>query len=473
MQVAAGLLKAMLYYDDTTVISSLHIPDLSTCLISAGEFIERLEDSALVFQHGEVTLTLKDDYSNYVAGVWYKILHGSETQIRFYLDEGDGDTFLFWGYMNSFSTNVEEKYIRNPGSSGVYVRVLSVKMSSLLKKVLDQTVESFITTLQGASPNYYLNSTHYLSINRLFSSFIKNALGTGNYHEDNSCIVNATNNFGYRYVYGEFLNTAWTSLASAYIPFDFNGNYNYYFDTNVAYKIWTERFSKCSELIKNLSLQFGVIPRYSYDIANSVHVINLNERGRNGSYVTFNSMEMIPASIQLAIESKPISTKTIRPVDETYFSAADTQKQSYDLEYGVDFLAGHINVDYSIGLEWWEQLRVIVSGTEYDIDKVRYYDFASGAYTETTSAAFSVYTMLEAQRKFYDGLVNDRPKKGFKRTYKGLKGSTDGGSTYKHTNIFAGCRTQIHDGIANRSLYANEVRKNVFKNTLTIGWIEE
>jgi len=473
--VRTGTLKAMLYYDDTMVSSSAHIPAAAASFVNIGEALERLERKAGIFEIGDMTVTLRDDYSNYVAGVWYKLLHGSELQIRFYLDEGDGDTFFFWGYLDNVATQVTETFVGAEGASGRYVRGHKVKLLSLMKKITTASIASLMSTIQSATPEYYTGGAHFLSIRRLFSSFIKNGLGATNYDQDASIVINSSNNLQYAYRTGTLPTYTYNfvGLDKLFFCLDSSGNFNYYTDTDSSYPNWTDRYTTAGELLKALSLEFGVVPRYYWDITNSRHCFELQERGRNGSFVTFPSGMLKSSSIQPISEMKAADVKTIRVNDTAYTSSRNPQKDSHEIEIQVNFIAGIITGDHSTGVDWYEQLVIFNSGTLYDIYKAKYWDVSTATLTDTGLTVSSVNNSLDAVRKLYDGLFITRSKKVFRRVYRGIKGSVDGGSTYKHTVLSPGCRTQIHDGIASANYYANEVKKSATGNEVAIEWIGE
>ncbi len=473
--VRTGTLNVMLYYDDTMVSSSSHIPTAVASFVNIGEVLDRLERKSGIFEIGDMTVQIRDDYSNYVAGVWYKLLHGSELQIRFYLDEGAGDTFLFWGYLDNVATQVTEVFVGAEGASGRYVRGHKVKLLSLMKKITSASIASLMSTIQSANPEYYTGGAHYLSIRRLFSSFIQNALGATYFDQDSSIVINSSNNLQYAYRTGTLPTYTYNfvGLDKLFMCLDSSGNFNFYTDTDSSYPNWTGRYSTAGELLKALSLEFGVVPRYFWDIANSRHCFELQERGRNGSFVTFPSGMLKSSSIQPVSEMKAADVKTIRVNDTAYVSSRSPQKTNHEIEIQVNFIAGLITGDHSTGVDWYEQLVIFNSGTLYDIYKAKYWDVSTGSMTDTGLIAGSVNHTMDAVRKLYDGMFITRTKKVIRRVYRGIKGSVDGGATYKHTVLVPGCRTQIHDGIASANYYANEVKKSMNRNEATIDWIGE
>jgi hypothetical protein len=251
--VASGTLKVTVFYDDTTISSSSHIPDAEDCLVSLGEIVERPEDSPLVFKAGTVSLALKDDYTNYVAGVFFKLFQGSETQFRFYLDEGAGDTFLFWGKVQDNSAKFKELFVKDEGASGRYVRALTCTLEAMLKKVKDTTVADVITEIQTGGNRQSSGYNYYMTFDRVFGSIFEKAFGSSNADALTSAVFPTTQE---PILYKQ--GSTWYSikdLAMLLEKTDIVEKSPYITSTDALY--WGTLYSDALALIGGLARQFG------------------------------------------------------------------------------------------------------------------------------------------------------------------------------------------------------------------------
>ncbi len=467
--VAAGTLKVTLFYDNTVIDNAAKIPSAADSFMNFGDVVEKLDDSAGIIQIGEMSFALREDYTNYIAGVWYTLfVNGSETQFRFYLDEGAGDTFLFWGYVpkQKGAVTAKELYVANPGASGTYIRRLTVKLLSLQRKILDASVSDFEASVKAANYESYNSSTdtYNLSFRRFFTSFIKTAFGSSGYDQDASVDFPTSGNAVIQL--WDALANNWKSFADCLIFQKTGSTFNLFFN-GLSTVTWSKKYSTCKEILKVLCFQFGVVPTYNYDIVNNRHVLILRQRGRDGNFLIFNNTEHRPAEWQLINDINIDRAKAFRATDETFYSADIPSADSYDTSLPVFFLNAS-----SVGVfNWYEQFTLYDPASLAYPSKMRYYNKSSAAMIEGEGTAtdhndlINIYKYYQSQFSTFGIFCS--------RSYRGIKASDDGGSTYKHTVVYPGCRTQIHDGISNKNFYANEVKKNVSKNEMKITWVQE
>lgn len=456
--IGSRTVKVAVFYDSATGVSSGEIPTAKDSFISIGEFVERIEKKSGILELSNVAVEIREDYSTYVAGVWYKLLQGSELQLRFYLDEGAGDTFLFWGMLSRDTEfRFREKFISSPGSSGRYVRTVSVPLVSMLYKLRDASIfGDLFTAIAGNDYNDSLGGTS-LRFDELIGCFAVTAWGYTDASVASSAVFPSSSEIQFQDSLGNWRNVNELSVRiqlsnSPITP-------SPYFDAyDVTGQYWGTRFKDPLEVLSHLAKSYGFLIRYFYGqadgtigVSGNLHRIQFVTRGRTANVVT-------PGEV---IESD-LSVATILKPSDVYFSRLDNT-EAYgttggDIEERLDFL-------YSPGsIQNQEKFYYNRLGTYGLPIAVRFYNYSTGAYS--TGASYTT----EAMRYYYFYRIASNTQ-AYKRTHWGI-GATYSGAT-SHRFLVPGCRIAIHDGVSSKNFYANEVRKNIMKNTASVQWIGE
>jgi hypothetical protein len=466
--LAAGTLGVTIFYDDTTISSSSHIPDAEDCLVSFGEVIERPEDSPLIFKMGTLNVGFKDDYTNYVSGVLWKILQGSETQFRFYLDEGAGYTFLFWGIVQGNSVKFEELYVYNEGASGRFVRALTFALESMLKKVADLSIANAVSEIQSGGNRQSSGYNYFMTFNRVFGSIFEKAFGASDADALTSAVFPATQD-PILYSYGG----AWYSIKDIAMlcnKSDITEDSPYLSSANALY--WGNVYNNALELVGGLARQFGYLVRHSYGLTNGIisatpadnlHRICLTQREGNGSSLT-SIGDLIASEVSIDNDFTVKSVKTVRTQDETQTYAVGNDKPpGIIIPIDFTFTSGtYTPTDYE---KLWK-----LTPTNYEITGVKVWDAVAGAYdTLSLVTRKSLTGVLRYYSKRY--YSSEKVKKVcYVRKYKGLKAND--GSTNSHLNIYSGQKIAIHNGLNSKGFFAHEVKKDIVNNELTVEWRE-
>jgi hypothetical protein len=140
VKLPAGELKITLFHP-CGLPAVPAVPTLET----VGEFIERIESEPNVIEMGSVEISVVEDYSleAYPEGFWYFVLNSSAAdfpevpELHFSLDEGNGDTFLFWGRVERTSVQWEEHVLGNG-----FVRTCTFSLLSVLKRLEDLSFQT-------------------------------------------------------------------------------------------------------------------------------------------------------------------------------------------------------------------------------------------------------------------------------------------------------------------------------------------
>jgi hypothetical protein len=466
----AGTIKVMLWYDDTTVSSSTHIPTAAQTFVNFPKVTEQGEFTAGVLQLGEVTFSIRDNYDNYSAGVWHKIMKGSETQFRFLLDEGAGDTFLFWGVLVKSKTRFTELYIENEGASGRYVRGYNIQMQSILKKVSDVSIDTMITDLVSNCSVMKIDAgvtrLKGISVSKVIGSILESAFGSTDVSIGSTAVFPSSNNdFQYQDAEASWQNFSlddppnsnWVGIILQKSN-DSGGTYpdiSPYIDANHAL-YWGLKYKNALEFLGAFIKNLGAIARYRWNVSTSKHQIEISWRGRVGDLVTFGSLAESSGDLESEVTVNDVRVQKRSSASSDSFKGLDLLIEYYPYSHSGE---GSIFENFYTMKEF--ETDIIQPVTE-----VRIYDYLTSAY-------FSDYPNIlfeDLVEQYYRNRLTTIGRK-YIRIYKGIKG-TFGGNT-NHTNVKQLCRTAIHDGVSSSYYYANKVIKDVDKNILKIDWIKE
>ncbi|MEW5799958.1 MAG: hypothetical protein AB1728_13235, partial [Bacteroidota bacterium] len=262
LKVAAGILKVTLFYDDSIISNASHIPSAAACLKEIGDVNERIEDEIGVIECGDMNLSLKDDYTNYASGVWWKLLQG-EVQFRFYLDEGAGDTYLFWGKCLPASSTVQEHAVINPGTSGIYIRTYDIRLLNILVKLKEVSVADVVSEILANDVIDFSSSPSkcFITFRKLFGCFLRKAYGAAV-----TDVVNSVQFPSGDHDIQFYDGTNWKNIFDLYIITVINADNaqneikSPYFD-NAHNLYYGNRFANALELFGHLCRSFGYLPR--------------------------------------------------------------------------------------------------------------------------------------------------------------------------------------------------------------------
>jgi len=130
-----GTLTVRLDYADTITLTN---PG-SIGPFEIGEFAERVEIKSGTIEMPSVQLTVAENYSTHAEGFWFKLFTQSVDlelpTLRFYLNEGSGDTFLFWGVVDLTTVQTDEMYISGSTYKRPVVRFTIISNLKLLEAI--------------------------------------------------------------------------------------------------------------------------------------------------------------------------------------------------------------------------------------------------------------------------------------------------------------------------------------------------
>jgi hypothetical protein len=230
-------------------------------------------------------------------------------------------------------------------------------------------------------------------------------------------------------------------------------------------RYWGKRFRSPLSILGYLCRQFGVIPAYSYNLNQNGHTILLFTRGRSGDEITGLGGREFESFIFNDNYIKPKSILLFRSNDREDCYGTPNAEEVYDVESGLDFL-----VQSTPELNEYEKIWIAElygPGVRFNYATgVLYYNYPTQEWIEESDAK-----TMQAALVCYLWNRMTPSRRMIERRYDGLK-ATEGEIT-SHTVVRAGMRMSIEDGLDERIFYANEIRKNVFRDELLIQWLEE
>jgi hypothetical protein len=474
----AGTFKLHLY----ATSAGLTVPTINTVL-ELGETKESANISVGISEIGNMQIRLRDDDSTYSQGFWYKVLQ-DETRLRIYLDEGAGDTFYFFGYVEPGSIKWDEHYI---GSTRI--RTVSLTLISAMRIILDSKIDDWITEVLAnctATGHSSLSApSHIMKVTELFACML--SMGSSPLNPDFNPATDIS------FLYGSQTQLQWGDGVSLYAVSSLYVPVKYYFTTApedirpVVYFDTTKTtclarqsdgtgfYDSMQAFLKDLLANFGLIMRTTYDAALERHVIQLSHRGDVYSgELSFSGREKSSA-IMNGTRLLGDAARAMDLLQETNFiwmsksysrfpSPLDPpQAISFDLDVKCPFI-----IDSSGSGEGNHSLMKWTSGAVVYMTGGKYYSTISGLMTVAYSTDPNKMEEMATSYQFewfttYHATVN--------RVYG--KMLANGGSGETHTVLEIMRRVSINDLDSTRTFFANAVTKNPATNEVSVEWIEE
>lgn len=246
-------------------------------------------------------------------------------------------------------------------------------------------------------------------------------------------------------------------------------------------KYWGNRFADALDMLGYVARVFALYPYYYYSDANSRHQIDLLSRGRYGDLVTMDGS--LIESIQYADSSLiPRSMRAYRdhfgsPETDTLGNIVAAHEYiynpkkdgKYDIDYASDFSVSGVSSGPAAVNAWEKMYYIAAAGltvTATACDGADYYDHITAGYVSASGS----YEYEEAWIRYFQGLTIRR-RVAFQRTYGRITATVSGASSFDNVRVLR--RTQINNDIATKTFYANTVRRNIYRGTVSVEWIEQ
>jgi hypothetical protein len=131
-----GTFKFTLYSTE-----DLTVPTIQTIKV-VGDLEASIDSGVLQHSIPQLNLSLREDHSQYTQGFWWRTLK-NPTWLFITLDEGDGDTYYFYGKVSLLQTVWKESYVNGME----YIRTASVVLDSYESIILSSSVQDFVDEL--------------------------------------------------------------------------------------------------------------------------------------------------------------------------------------------------------------------------------------------------------------------------------------------------------------------------------------
>ena len=461
-------------------IAGLTIPT-GQSVLAIGNTEEVADIKMGTIQAGTLKLTLADDYSVYSEGFWFKVLNGGTTWLRFYLDQGAGSTFFFFGTPQQETIIWDELLITSDR-----VRVVNLDLISTALVMFDSLttdwVDAVIANTVDSGQKYDLEPSLLISPLGLFAAMLVSSGLNSTYSlSDVSFVFDGGPDFKFTLVGAEL------NLSEIYVPVKWwttgsGGAHDVtgYFSHGVLGGGFPQgldiSFPKLQDLIGSLLRNFGVVMRMDYDAVNERHLIQLIQRGR--AYSTTLTFAKPPKVSQISngIDLIGDAVRAVDLTDDTkfcWFSKKFSDEPtlvtipnyvSFDIDTQSIF---RINTDAGQGsgnrsFYYWEGTP---GSGNVPMDGIKYYNYATAA---------DVTAGTNPMEEAIAGYIYHRFTNQFAQIMHryGSMSASDGVVT-DHTHINVLRRVSIDDGTGAKTYYANKVRKYPQTDESEIEWIKE
>jgi hypothetical protein len=488
---AAGTIKCYLYVDVRMPL--ITIPSKVKVLsISPSKEAVDLNPGKIDTEY--LTVELNEDYSVYSAGFWYNLFENYPTydvQFMFILSESGTDSYFYRGSI--FRENIVYHELYDDGSED-YIRTVSVQLVSMLNMLSYASTDSLIAELVTNLATYfvqgkYLGGSQYYFITpqNIIKAMMAIAFGITN----SSCVVQNCDLQCQNYGTGAWENPITQNyiLAGLYDP-DFNvANALGFFEPVAGSNgySWLKRYNNCSQVLAQLCLSLGVIPRYYYGASDGFykgtssdkHTIELTTRGNSYSGVLMTmpiaiQSDMVSNSRNKLLDLKADDVQTISVgsvvinptrwyVSQKYGTGTEPQITDYSIQITQELHEANYSGEFQTLFSLWDD-----SGNRFDqVVAIKYWDYQAGATATITTGAgmYLDFIVKYLYARFTQG------RREYTRLYGTIKAND--GSVTTQQNLRVMVRTSINDGIAAKNFYATQVEKDILNNKATVTWVQE
>jgi len=464
-------------------------------IFDVGEVVERVEAKLGYIELASMQVKVFDSYDETISRqFWHHLIQTSASnlyampEMRFTLDEGSGETFLFWGIIDPQTVEYQEQYIDGEDT----VRIISFDLVSALNRIAQLSWEDYIEEITNGTTDgtAYVESYTIGGAPRTAAKLgylIRGAMklvfpkSEGNEYDltyydiqirkstttiglDDLCVLWAT---FYSSIPGEGLTPYFNKTQT---EFD-----DYYLGSKMT----------VLEFIVNICKLFAWFPRLTYDVSADVPQLKLMTRGRDASVVSMNNDYIKKSTKKTATpyvnDGVYVSRfiPAVAPYDWTEGYGAGKLSGEGIYEQRILFIVGNAvpgsGVDYYQAYPW-EYIGYWDGATVQTVDNVTYWNYADEAYSSAIASpvkvklqrALALYYLINFVGAYSTPTSEDifPGRAGYLREYYGLKHPSS------HTTVIPLMKANINDGTNTKTYYANEVKKNLKENVVSIEWIQ-
>jgi len=414
------------------------------------------------------------------SGFWYNLIQNNPdlpVEIMFTVMEGTDETFLFRGKLYRQNIKWNEVYLdKLSGTPTRWERGVKFQLVSSLQVLEEVTIDALLTecklhAVTGGSTGY-----DFVKMQDVVASMIKLAFAIA---FDSSTCVNNSYDIQPVLEIVDPPTLAWTDCGIA-VRSTGGADVGFFDKTSTNVAGWYNKYATAYDLLKSFCFQFAVVPRYQFGTldglidptpSNNTHRLIFNSRGQSGAMVTMSNS--VPASVLVSDTPRRASSYRItdsRNGDLTYYILngvlvkGEAPPAQFDIDGTVDF-----QVHYTLD-EW--QWSLAASATSYGhlvtmIQWKNYQDPLVGYYENdvTNDNCLAKALVQYLNKRFGPGRTQ------YTRAYNSIQANNGSYTSQRYNRTLM--RTQINDGVASRTYYATEVRKNVLTGKSQIIWVQE
>lgn len=451
--------------------AALTKPTIQT-IIEIGDTRESANIALGQTEIGNVRLKIRDDYTTYTWGFWYKILSG-EVWLKILLDGAD----YFFGTVQADTVEWGEFYI----SGTTRIRTCSFVLASMTQKLFDTPTATWLThAYNNREATEYVASTPAFAVISLtgFFSALLSASGVNTaYAKADTGFIASTTVKDLEFLKGG----SWYALNFVWLLVTYDSGAGEtkvdYFDSGHANYLGT-KYATAKELIAGIVKNFGIVFRAYYDPGADRHKIqilqgraydnadNLDFSSREKESVLSKSTDLLGDAVrctslyngeELWFSRKYLGVNFSEMVPENYVS--------FDIDAYVPFLIDSAAPDTS-GYPIYAGSVATSVGLA---TSVRYYRYDGVGIV--TASATQHRLMLEAAA----GIMFSRfttVNSCIRRIYARMSAKVGAGSE-THTALTVMRRTSINDGLGAVTFWANTVTKKPQSAEVEIQWLKE
>lgn len=452
-------------------------------VLEVGEKVEIADLSLGVASFSTMTLRVRDDYTTYTEGFWYKILSSGTSYIRILLD----DEFYFVGRIQLTETKWNELSLYN----AEYIRVCSLFFTDPMATIMETTTEDWITQILANETTVTAalsdgDAAALISVKGMMSSLLVAAGLNASFAEaDVSLVFDASNpDFVFKDGATEYDISDIQIRTKYYADPPGSATLIGYYDPTFTAQYLPDYFEGVDALLPIFLRNFGLLFRYTYDSSTETSTdlgtskVELIQRGRAYSGTLDFSDREKQSQITFANEMLGDSIRVTRwNLDTNYVwrsykfrrtTAIQTAPPDYVQPFNMDLLAlwgvaiPGIPQD---GFPLYVNPDSMIAPAR--INDLSFWDYTNGAYVNTS---ISTKRMEEALTGYYFlRFITGFSK--ITRLYGHMTADAGSGETFTVLNI--GRRTTINDGTGAAVFYANKVTLRPMTSEVEIEWFRE
>jgi hypothetical protein len=477
--------------------AGLTAPTVDT-ILHVGKRKEVIETSLGKSALSTLELIVRDDYSTYSEGFWYKILStsGDTTYIRMTLNDGNGDEFYFIGKIFDPESDWDVQYYDS--STNAYIRVAKLTLVDISYDLFNASTADWVTTIHAndvATGIVDVNKpSSVISLAGVFAALLKSSGLNASYStSDISFVFDASNP-----------NLKFTISATDYFVDDLFIAINFiggtglcsYFDSFGPHaNYWDAYSSTAGQILGKILDNFGLAMRIDYDPSTEsasalgttkIQLIQVT-RAFSGT-ISFSGREKKmaikknpPLLATTIIYSKVFDWDGINPGFDGAWLSKNFQSETIAIYYTADDTPEEFGEPAVLKEVFFNSANPALMADKANICQTLWV-YNGATYVHIGSGALYYYNLRDSAWSGdmfsyiaclvgFDFFRLRRDYSAVLHTYGHMQADAGAGDTF--TALSIGRRRAIHDGVGSANYYANEVTLDPMSSEVEIEWFKE